>query len=200
VWVSLLAGCAGGAPGGLPRAARATTAPAASALPARCEGVGAQVAAWGEQWPRQGENPGVGCPVSLEGAVSIWRDRPAAELTGRPVLVCFWGSYSEPSRKALIRLEGVAERHPDLAVVAIAVDGGNVDASTLRDFAAELGLEHADVRWLPDQTQRAAVLERFAAGDNTSYLIDAAGVMRWTGFYADMLEPSFEARLDDLRP
>jgi thiol-disulfide isomerase/thioredoxin len=63
--------------------------------------------------------PTIAGPDQLGDSVSL------ADLRGKVVVIDFWATWCNPCLKALPKLDVLARRHPDVAVLAINIDDGN---------------------------------------------------------------------------
>lgn len=67
-----------------------------------------------------------------------------SEHRGRTVLVNFWAEWCGPCKAEIPALNRFAAKHPDVAVIGIAVDSGDLDS--VRDHADRLGIKYPVVR------------------------------------------------------
>jgi thiol-disulfide isomerase/thioredoxin len=128
------------------------------------------------QYPTSTDHPLLGKPLpaihhrqSLDG-----RPVEAEQLAGKPVLVKFFADYCQPCRASLPAAERVHEAHPDVAFLGIDEDESTETAGAL---AQRYGLS------FPVVHDEGNVLSgRFRVSSMpTTFVADAAGVVRWVG-------------------
>lgn len=93
--------------------------------------------------------------------------------TGKVTLVVFWATWSEPDKKELIELQKILARNAAAGLVVIGVSVDDEDKQ-LAEFALTYGLRFPIV-W--DEGHAVANAYR-PATDPSTYLVDAAGVIR----------------------
>lgn len=98
------------------------------------------------------------------------------ELLGRPVLVCIWATWCQPSVDALAEVRQLQRAHPELAVLAISCD--NASAPLWKYLQ-----EHEDRDWYHLFDRARPGWHEFAAAHGvhtipTFLLVDATGVVR----------------------
>jgi thiol-disulfide isomerase/thioredoxin len=118
-----------------------------------------------------GDAPPFELPAFRGGDVALER------LRGAVVVVDFWATWCVPCTAMLPALDAIARRYADAGVRVLAID---IDQS--RDKADEFLREHLPSPALTLLHDRdGAVLARYgAAGMPAVYVIDAAGVVRFT--------------------
>jgi peroxiredoxin len=62
-----------------------------------------------------------------------------ADLTGRPVVIRFWADWCRYCEGEMRDIDAVLRRHPDSAIVVLAVNAGQ-DRTTAAAFVAKLGI------------------------------------------------------------
>ncbi|HCP47109.1 MAG TPA: hypothetical protein DIU15_13775 [Deltaproteobacteria bacterium] len=91
-----------------------------------------------------------------------------SELRGQKVLINFWGTWCPPCRKELPALTRFASEHPEVAVLGLAVDSGNLDA--LREAKEQYGIGFSVLR-SEDAVEQAYGVSRLP----TTFLVDEQG-------------------------
>lgn len=116
-----------------------------------------------------------------------------ADVSGRPVLVNFWASWCAPCREELPGMVELVERHPEIALVTVAVADRAADTQR---FLAQTLLDGIVV--VPDHDQQIARAWR-AGMVPTTYLLDARhqARARMVG-EADWRDPALRRRIQDI--
>ncbi|MBN94067.1 MAG: hypothetical protein CL928_08340 [Deltaproteobacteria bacterium] len=109
-----------------------------------------------------GEAPEFGLPATEGEPVVL------SELRGQKVLINFWGTWCPPCRKELPALTRFASEHPEVAVLGLAVDSGNLDA--LREAKEQYGIGFSVLR-SEDAVEQAYGVSRLP----TTFLVDEQG-------------------------
>ena len=110
---------------------------------------------------------------------------------GRPVVLNFWASWCPPCRAEMPDFDQVAQAHPEVKFIGVAVDDVESNA---REFAAEIGVSYLLGF---DPTGQAHLTLPFVALP-TTWIIDGDGVIvhKVQGVMtADLLEQTLEDRL-----
>lgn len=121
-------------------------------------------------------------------------DRIPDATAGKVTLVVFWATWSEPSKKMLVALEGVWQRKQarGLVIKAVCIDD---EASYISEFQKTYGLTFP-IEW--DAEHRMAT--RYALPTSEAvYVVDRSGVVRFvhSGYHHDEDE-RIEAHVDSL--
>jgi len=93
-----------------------------------------------------------------------------SDLRGKKVLLNFWGTWCPPCREELPTLTRFAREHPEVAVLGLAVDSGNLD--TLRKAKEHYGIGFSVLR-SDDVVQQAYGVKRLP----TTFLLDEQGLV-----------------------
>lgn len=97
-----------------------------------------------------------------------------AEFSGQPVILNFWASYCAPCREEMPALQAFSEKHPEIAVVGLAV---NDDPDASRALAAQTGVT------FPLGSDDVSVAEKYGAvGLPATVIIDSRGRVANTWF------------------
>lgn len=78
----------------------------------------------------------LGQPLEIVGHRVDDRAFSSAAWKGRVVVVCFWATWCRPSQDAMVALQALRDRHPELEVIAVSCDH---DPKALRGHLAEHG-------------------------------------------------------------
>jgi thiol-disulfide isomerase/thioredoxin len=92
------------------------------------------------------------------------------DYRGKPVLLNFWAEWCAPCKAEIPALNRFAKVHPEVAVLGIAVDSGNLEAVT--GHAERLGIRYPVVRGT-GSVQRAYGVKTLP----TSFLVSADGLL-----------------------
>ncbi|MFZ5479519.1 MAG: redoxin domain-containing protein [Myxococcota bacterium] len=99
----------------------------------------------------------------------------SADLAGKPVLLNVWATWCGPCRDELPELVAIQTGHPDLAVLAVSVDGPQAAESVRKmteRLAPGLRVLHPDAAGLASRLAVTALPRTF--------LFDARGELRWS--------------------
>jgi len=93
-----------------------------------------------------------------------------SDLRGQKVLVNFWGTWCPPCRKELPALTRFAREHPEIVVLGLAVDSGDIEV--LRQAKEEYGIGFSVLR-SDDAVEEAYGVTRLP----TTFLLDEQGLV-----------------------
>jgi peroxiredoxin len=97
------------------------------------------------------------------------------ELRGKVVVVNFWGTWCDPCREEMPRIQLMYEKYKDNGVVVVGVNIGE-SRVTAKGFADRLGLTFPIVL----DHDRSVTLNQYKIGPiPTSFFIDKQGVVRY---------------------
>lgn len=131
--------------------------------------------------------------------VATWINSEAVtleELTGKIVVLAFWDSADESPTEVIQGLNILAEKHPDMAIIAVHSAAG--DQGTLRELVAR---ENVTFRVALDKPSSrdypGATFKRYKAQNPPSvYIIDTHGTVRYQDIALAVVEEAIKQLLD----
>ncbi len=121
--------------------------------------------------------PAIGAPAPVL-ALHDLNDAPQTleSLKGRVVVLNVWATWCQPCREELPQLEALFQQFKaqNVAMIGVSVDAEGM-GSDVRDFAKEHGMSYPI--WLDPDHDFA--LKFLTIGVPETFVVDAAGVIRW---------------------